>query len=184
MRRLTILAFLLLASTARLSYAQPAGERLIVPIPAAFKPAGQVPHDGAKIELFVPANETIENWSEQIATQVRFNMASRTDLTALLHVIEKKWIEACKESPPITILPGKTNGYATGSMLMQCPRLPSTGKPEASLVHAIKGTDNLYLIQKNTRTPLDRERVKEMVRYMGTVTVCDSRAPDHPCPAR
>lgn len=184
MRHLPILALLLLASTPHLSQAQPAGERLIAPIPSTFKLVGQVPHDGAKIEVFVPANETIENWSEQITTQVRFNMASRTDLTALLHVIEQKWIEACKESPPITILPGKTNGYATASMLMQCPRLPSTGKPEASLVHAIKGTDNLYLIQKNTRIPLDRDRVKEMVRYMGTVTVCDSRTSEHPCPAR
>ncbi len=106
MRHLPILALLLLASTPHLSQAQPAGERLIAPIPSTLKLAGQVPHDGAKIEMFVPANETIENWSEQIATQVRFNMASRTDLTALLHVIEQKWIEACKESPPITILPG------------------------------------------------------------------------------
>ena len=183
-RRVTVLAILLLASAALPSHAQPAGERLIVPIPPTFKLAGQIPHDGATIEVFVPANETMENWSEQIATQVRFNMAARTDLVALLHVVEQIWMDDCKESPPITILPVKTNGYATATMLMQCPRLASTGKPEGSLFHAIKGTDNLYLVQKNTRTVLDRDKIKEMVRYMGTVTVCDSRTPEHPCLAK
>jgi hypothetical protein len=164
------------------SQAQPATEQLIAPIPPTFKLAGRVPHDGAKVQVFLPANETIENWSEEIVVIVYPNKGSLSDPMAILRSIEKTWIEACKESKPISILPGKSNGYATATMLVQCPLLAVTGKPEAGLVHAIKGNDNLYIIQKNARYLPTHDQVKEMVRYMGTVRVCDSRAPDHPCP--
>ena len=28
------------------------------------------------------------------------------------------------------------------------------------------------------------DRIKQMIRYMGSVKVCDDRAPEHPCPTR
>jgi hypothetical protein len=180
MARLLLLAAVFCGLAAPL-HAQPAAERLIAPIPPTFKLAGEPAHNGAKIQVFLPANETIDNWSEQIATTIYVNKG-QADPAAVLRSIEKTWIAACKDSDPITILPGKTNGYMTATMLMQCPKFANTGKPEAGFVHAIAGNDHFYLVQKSAHTVFDRDRIKEMIRYMGTVTVCDGRTPDHPCP--
>ena len=88
--RLLVLAAAL-CGLAEPSLAQAANEQLIALIPPDFKFAGQLPRDDVKMQVFVPANETIQNWSEQIVTQVRPNPQS-VDAVEVLHSIEKLWI--------------------------------------------------------------------------------------------
>ena len=169
-----------LAAPSRAQPAQSTGEQLIAPIPPEFKFAGRLPRDGAQIRVYFPVNQTEEDWTEQLVTMIYLNQRSG-DPVSVLHAMEKAWKEACKDSDPIKILPGKTNGYTTATTLLKCPLMPATGKPETGLVHVIKGNDNTYLVQRNARHLFKPDEVKQLIRYMGTVAVCDSRTPDHPC---
>lgn len=164
--------------------AQPATEHLLAPIPPTFELAAQPQHDGMTIKVYLPAGETTQNWTEQIVVQVILNKGGVGDPVGLLRTIEKGWIETCKQSTPEKILPGTTNGYPTATMLLACPRSAVTGKAETGLLHAIQGGDNFYLVQKNARYVPSQDQLREMMRYMATVSLCDDRSADHPCPNR
>ena len=47
-------------------------------------------------------------------------------------------------------------------MLLRCPLLPSTGKPEMTMFRAIKGKDALYLVQRATRAADSPEQVERL----------------------
>lgn len=96
--------------------------------------------------------------------------------------IDAAWRKTCQEAEPATILPDKSNGYVTATLLLKCPLLSTTGRPEMGLTHLIAGADNFYMIQRNTRHLSNPDQTKQMIRYMATTKVCDDRAPDHPCP--
>jgi hypothetical protein len=88
----------------------------------------------------------------------------------------------CKDNAgPARILPGKSNGYATATMMTRCAQGPDTGKPETMLFHAIKGTDNLYLVIRSAHYEATADQVKQWIRFVGSVRICDDRTPDHPC---
>jgi hypothetical protein len=183
LRRLALLA-MALCCLAGPSWAQRVGEQLLAPIPPTFKLAAQPQYTGVTIKVYLPANETTQDWTEQITVQVFRDKGGGGDPMDALRTIEKTWLASCKESKPIHILAGKTNGYATASMLLLCPLIAAIGKPEAGMLHVIRGNDHFYLVQKNARYIPSHEQVTEMVRYMATVSLCDDRGADHPCPAR
>jgi hypothetical protein len=162
--------------------AQAADEHLVAPIPPEFTFAGQPAHPRAKIMVYLPAGQAIETWTEQLIVTTYANQRG-ADPAGAARAIDATWRKACKEAEPATILAGKSNGYATATLLLKCAQLSGTDKPEASLTHLIAGTDNFYMIQRNTRHLPAADEIKQMIRYMGTVKACDDRAPDHPCPA-
>lgn len=165
------------------SRAQSTVEHLVAPIPPEFKYAGQPAHPRAKILIYLPAGQTIEAWTEQLTVTTYANQRNG-DPVAAARSIDNQWRGTCKEAEPATILPGRSNGYATATLLLKCPLLSDTGKSEASLTHLIQGSDNFYMLQRNTRYQPSADRIKQMIRYMGSVKVCDDRAPEHPCPTR
>jgi hypothetical protein len=162
--------------------AQSTAEHLIAPIPPEFKYAGQPAHPRAKIQIYLPAGQTIEKWTEQL-TVMTYADQHNADPAAVARSIDAAWRKTCAAAEPAKILPGKSNGYATATLLLTCPRLPTTDKPETGLTHLIAGADNFYMIQRNTRHLSSPDETKQMIRYMATVKVCDGRTPDHPCPA-
>lgn len=165
------------------SPAQPQAEHLIAPMPEGFKVLGKDTRaDGAVTEIWQPIGQTDKNWTEQIAIRTLPNKAAGSDPVALLQAIDKQMPTGCKDSAaPARILPGKTNGYATATMLTRCAQGPDTGKPESMLFHAIKGTDNLYLVIRAAHFEATGDQVKQWIRYVGSVRLCDDRNDDHPC---
>lgn len=162
--------------------AQSAAEHLLAPIPPEFAYAGQPPHPRAKIQVYLPTGQTIEGWKDQLAVTTYPNQRG-ADPMAAAQSIDAVWRKNCPSAEPATILPGRSNGYATATFLLKCPQLPATGKPETGLTHLIAGGDNFYMIQRNTRYLPTADQIKQEIRYMGSVKVCDDRSPDHPCPA-
>ena len=170
-----------LSSLAGSAPAQAPGESLIAPIPAGFEYAGQMVVKGSTLKIYRPPGQTNKNWSDQIVLQTTPTKVGGEPV-GLLHAMEKPYADACKEHAPITILPGKTNGYATATTLFKCPAVADTGKPETALMHAIGGVDALYLVQQTVRYVPAPEQLKQMIAYLGTMSLCDSRTAEHPCP--
>ncbi len=100
----------------------------------------------------------------------------------LLRALDAVTAKDCKDHAPITILPGRVNGYATATTYYKCPLDAASGKPESSVIHVIGGTDKNYMILQVARALLTHDQIKQMIAYLGTVKLCDTRSPEHPCP--
>jgi hypothetical protein len=87
--------------------------------------------------------------------------------------------------PALTnVLNGSANGYDVSLLAIQCPRNPTTGKPENQYIRAIKGEDSFYSVQYAYDHALTADEKVSLGKYLESVIVCDTRKPEHPCPAK
>lgn len=164
------------------SHAQLKGENLIVTPPAGFKVGYKGTNNGMNMMEWVPAGETVQNWSEMITVQI-FNKRADLDPAQFLGRLQQQWLTACQGSKPASILTGKANGYTASMMMLHCPLLAATGKPETTMFRAIKGNDSFYVVQRAVRAVASPGQVEKMKQYLGEVSVCEAGLPQHPCPA-
>ena len=171
------LGFMVLSHAAA---AQLKDENLLVSMPQGFKVATSQSRGGVVFQEWIPAAEAFPNWSEMVTTQI---LIGRGDIDGGRYLAEIRagWLRACPETKPNDIGAGKVNGYPMWSMLLQCPRLGATGKPETTLFRSIRGRDSFYSVQRSSRSMPDRAQLGLMQAYVDGVTVCDTRTADHPC---
>ena len=165
------------------AYAQLKDENLLTPMPAGFKVATNAVQNRVVFQEWIPANETVNDWSEMVTTQILLGRGN-VDGSLYLTTLMQGWLKACPETKPGAILRGSVNGYALWRLTLQCPKLASTGKPETTLFRAIRGKDSFYLVQRSMRAVPDKAKFAAMGEYLETVVVCDTRSADHPCPAQ
>jgi hypothetical protein len=167
------------------AFGQPAldAENLLVSPPKDFK-VGFVQNSGNySMTEFVPAEETVEDWTRMLTVQVYRHL--QIDAAAFLQSVGKRFADACPGTTVIGkgIQTGQVNGYVVSMLFLQCPKNPSTGKPETTVFRAIKGQDVLYSVQRAWRGVPPEQELDEVLHALAQVTVCDTRAPEHPCPA-
>lgn len=156
-------------------------ENLLVGMPQGFKVGFKDSRNGMNMQEFVPAAETVQNWTEMVTVQV---FLSRKDLQPgpFLAAMQKQWSDGCKGSTSTAVATGKVKGYNSASVLLSCPLLASTGKPETAMIKAIKGNDSFYVVQRAVRSAPTPERLETMKKYVEEVSVCNSRLASAPCP--
>jgi hypothetical protein len=162
------------------SYAQLKNENLLVGMPQGFKVGFNESRNGMNMQEWVPANETVQNWTEMVTVQIFLNRKD-LDPVQFLATMEKQWAGACRGStatPPAT---GKTNGYTSATMLLRCPVLASSGKPETTMMKAIKGNDSFYVVQRAVRGVPTQAQLEWTKQYLDGVSVCDTRLAARPC---
>ena len=118
---------------------------------------------------------------EMVTVQI---FSRRADLNPVpfLKTLQGQWLAACPGSTPASVMSDKVNGYEAATMLLRCPRLAATSRPETTMFRAIKGKGSLYLVQRAIRSAGTPDEVERMKRYLGEVSVCEAGSPDHPCP--
>jgi hypothetical protein len=163
------------------SWAQLKDETLVATIPTGFKIGSQTSHDRTTTLQWVKESESAQNWTEMVTVQVD---RGKTPLSPhqLLDGTSKKWQSACKGAVANEILDGQVNGYPVSMLLVRCPLIAATGKPETTMFRVIKGNDALYSIQKTFRFEPSKEQLGHIMKYLSSVNVCDVRGTDHPCP--
>ncbi|MBN9514849.1 MAG: hypothetical protein J0H97_15695 [Alphaproteobacteria bacterium] len=172
------LALLLCFGTA--ATAQLKNENLLVGLPQGFKVGFSEQRNGMNMQEWVPSNETVQNWTEMVTVQVFLN---RTDLDPVkfLTTLQQQWAGACKGSNATSVATSRVNGYLSASMLLRCPLLTSTGKPETTMVKTIKGNDSFYVVQRAVRAIPTSAQLEQTKKYLDGVSLCDTRLPAHPC---
>jgi len=172
------LALLLCFGTA--ASAQLKNENLLVGLPHGFKVGFSEQRNGMNMQEWVPSNETVQNWTEMVTVQVFLN---RTDLEPVkfLTTLQQQWAGACKGSNATPAATSRVNGYLSASMLLRCPLLTSTGKPETTMVKTIKGNDSFYVVQRAVRALPTSAQLEQTKKYLDGVSLCDTRLPAHPC---
>ena len=145
---------LALVASAAFGQGRAAGENLIEHVPPDFKLGMRSSSGASQMTEFVPQGETVNGWSELITTQI-FLARRHRDSAAFLSQVGKNWLQSCPGSRPEPIRTG---------------------------FRAISGQDSFYLVQYAFRSTLDQGKLSKALSFLSTVTVCDTRSPDHPCP--
>lgn len=179
--RATIAAGFVLALVAGPAAAQLVNENLLVGMPAGYKVGFNDKNERRIMTEMVPAGETVEAWTEMLTVQIFFRLKVtpaqfRTRMTEL-------WAKSCPNAQTKSLGEAAENGYPSGLWLSACPRNPATGKPENTWFKAVQGQDSFYIVQKAFKFEPSREQTDTWMEFLRQVSVCDSRAPSHPCPA-
>lgn len=157
-------------------------ENLLLVPPAGFEVGHhQDSRDGVTLIEWVPAGETVQNWSEMVTVLV-FRKRPDLDPEGFLRLLQDKWLADCRGGARSPVTRSNLNGYVSATMLTRCPLFPSTGKPETTIYRAIKGKDAFYMVQRALRAAGSPAEVERLRAYMADVSACDTRSREHPCP--
>jgi hypothetical protein len=156
-------------------------ENLLIAQPSGFKVGNQASSGNSEISEWVPAGETVEDWTQMLTVQVFHH--STVDPATFLRGIGKRWADACPGSSAKGVFTGQVNHYVVSMLVLRCPKNPTSGKPETTAFRAIKGKDALYSVQRAFRSEPSDKDLDAVMHYLGNVSVCDTRTADHPCPS-
>jgi hypothetical protein len=142
--RATVFGAALCAPPAR---ADLVNENLLVAAPAGYEVGLRKKKKESSITEWVPADETVDNWTEMVTVQVFYDL--KVPPEALMRDLEKRWRGACPGAGEAqTIADGVEHGYPARVWLLDCPRNPDSGKREITWFKAIEGNDSFYVVQK------------------------------------
>ena len=156
-------------------------ENILIVAPPGYKVGFRDKKPETQMTEFVPANQTVENWTEMVTVQVFFGLKATPE--EFMRELEKRWRAACpgaEDGAPVAS--GPENGYPTLVWILNCPQNPGTGKPEITWFKAVQGNDSFYLVQKAFKFTPTKEQVIRWVGYLKKVGVCDLRIADRACP--
>ena len=179
--RLIYSLLLLLLAAPTLSFAQLKDEILLQNLPKGYRIDFQNRRDNVGMSVMLPQAETANNWTEVVITKIFFGLKA-AELMGYQEFSAKKLAATCKNSEVKTLSNGEENGYPFSVWQQICPLNSLTGKFEKGLFKAIKGNDSFYVVEKTFRFDPPEEKVSQWMEHLKTIIVCDTRAPDHPCP--
>jgi len=177
---LIVIVFLVSAAPSCFS-AQFRDENLLQSIPPGYKIDHQIKKGNMILMEMVPEGESVKKWTEMITTNIYLGLKTVT-LESYRAEMEQMWGAVCKGSQFGQITKGKENGYPFSLWYQICPMNLSTGKPEYTWFKAIKGNDSFYVVQKAFKFKPPEQQQNKMIQYFRSVTVCDARRKDRPCP--
>ena len=164
------------------AHAQLVNENLLVTVPPGYKIDHQARNERQLINEMVPQGESVKDWTEMVTVQIFFNR-KRLAPQAMRDSIAQGWMKACPNGILQPVVDTTESGYPTLIWQLSCPNNPQTGKPEWTWFKAVSGNDSFYMVQKAFRFDPSKEQIATWMRYLKTVTVCDSRLADRACPA-
>ena len=157
-------------------------ENLLVSIPQGFELGDQGQSGpGSDIAEYIPKGETVNDWSRMVTVQVFHNLKA-FDPDRFAEVIRTRGPASCPGEDGVLVKRGREHGYAFSIWLFTCPLNPQTGKPETFYNKLISGADALYSVQYSFRSALNRDAAPSTVSFLDSVSVCDTRLADRPCP--
>jgi hypothetical protein len=175
----------------------PEGEFLFASPPEGWVLGYRAKRGDATIFEYVPAGETVQNWTEMVTVQVWQGARPSWDPEKFVVHIAGTFQRACqtfRASPPSV---RRIGGYDNASVAVECrdpdrsqaPAQVVLKKIEFLVVRAIRGKDGFYVVQRawhsDTEPPdspmASERRTKEWGAYMMRVEVCDTRDPALVC---
>ena len=158
------------------------GENLLAALPDGYKVGFQQKKGSAQITEMVPANETVQGWTEMVTVQV-FNGMTGVTPDQFRDRMVQMWSGACANAVAGPATQAVENGYQIAFWMMSCPLNKDTGKPETTWFKAIQGHDSFYVVQKAFKFDPSKDQIVQWTRYLKKVAVCDTRLKARACPS-
>ena len=181
-RRLLIVGLFAALALASSAEAALQDENILLPLPADFKLGNHAGDSKTVLSEFVPTNENVDHWSRMITERIGRGIAL-PDPEAPQTVMLKDWKGACPAGEGRQLSHSTENGYSVSYWSFDCPLNPQTKLGESMVRKIIAGKDAMYDVQFAYRKVATAELQQAAFDYLRTVTVCDTRTQDHPCPS-
>lgn len=165
----------------------PQGEILLVNPPPTWNPEVLQKNDKGMVTRLLPPGQTDKDWTEMITVQIQAGKGAmpRPYLDSVVNYSRAN----CEAAGTGAVNETTINGYPYAAMTVTCTKGKASGKGSIVLIHAIRGTDALYVVQRQWRGPaFDKNQAAPMPREIAeqwrtfSVGLCDTRDPKHPCP--
>ena len=168
----------------------PTDETLLLQTPPAWLQVTAQTSDAFRLAEYVPAGQSREEWLDKLFVESN-TLKPLPDPLGFLEAMGKELTTECEGSSDANIHSGIENGYETSVRLLICNKNLESARGEVTLIKAIRGTDNFYVISRarrsealqNEQSPLSSEEMGEWSLYMRSIKLCDPRSAEHPCPA-
>lgn len=180
LRRLLCLLVLLLPSPVLAQGFAP-GEHVLMPLPDGFVLGNRAEDDTGMLAEYLPEGEGIEAWSQLVTLRV-FRQLGGADPVAFHSRMAQALEAACPNSVNQEVTSGIEAGTPFHLVLGGCHNSPVTGGEEWFLSKVMAGQDALYLVQGAWRGPVTDEQLVFWSQFLSSVTICDTRRDDAPCP--
>jgi hypothetical protein len=157
-------------------------ENILLPLPPGFKLANRQETSEKMLAEFVPSDETVDHWSKMITERI-FRSRNLSDAETYQSTMLSEWKGACPGGDGRQLSNVKENGYGVSYWSFNCPLNPKTNLSESMIRKVVVGKDAMYEVQYAFRKPEAPELIQSALTFLQTVSVCDTRTPEHPCPA-
>lgn len=165
------------------------GELLLAAPPAGWQEQGAMQTPTLRMAEYAPPRVR-EDRLERLTFEAQSG-DPLPDPIEFVRGIGRDLAERCDRFEETNISSGYENGYPTSVRLMTCAKLEDASFGEVVMAKAIQGTERFYVITRRLRSPpaeddaqpLTAQEMAEWSAHLGAIRVCDTRAPDHPCPS-
>lgn len=158
------------------------GENLLQPLPNGFKIASEQAEGGASLTEMVPVDETVDQWTRMVTTQVYRGLSDASFLAKYKEQMKVRWAKACDVADTKPFSDSSQNGYKTHVWMQVCAFKDAQKKPEVTLFKFIQGHDASYVVQMAFHFQPSKTQLAESMTYLDRVTACDTRRKESPCP--
>jgi hypothetical protein len=170
------------------------GEQLLAEPPVNWQQVFRSDRPGTRLVEYVPDDSPAESpergWTEKLAFESFTGdpLPAPRDLIAQIAADQKA---TCEHFTSTETFAGEENGYPTVVQLLVCFVDKLTNKGQVSLLKAIRGDANFYVVTLAARTspmeldnelPLPKEIIAQWSAYLGAIRVCHTDMAAHPCP--
>ncbi len=156
------------------------GENFFAPLPDGFKMGAQNGQGRMAQMEFVPAAETVTDWTVMVTVTT---VKGQTPVTpeAFSQGMAGGFQRVCAHGEGHKTGEGAINGYGYTEWMLTCDLNPQTGKPEFLVMRTFQGADAFFNVQYAFRAVPTDDRVSQASAYLATLWACDTRLPDRPC---
>ncbi|MBV1906198.1 MAG: hypothetical protein KUG75_08970 [Pseudomonadales bacterium] len=173
-------------------YAEPSdnSEQLFANIPENWNLMHNNQKANIRLVEYAPPDSNETNWTEKLTLE-SFAQQPLPDPIQLLDSMAEQQLEACDNFVGRITFSGYENGYPASVRLFNCKNDKLTQMQKISLVKAIQGNENFYVISHIMRLgeqqiDISEERLSGVIArwsaHLGAISVCDTQTTEHPCP--
>jgi hypothetical protein len=167
---------------------QSTGERLLADAPSGWKEVFNSDNPGLRMVEFIPENESNASWQHKITFE-SLKGKPLPDPIEFLKGLSADQSGTCEGFESFSTFSGFENGYPTTVRLMVCKRSDIINQSQVTMLKAIQGKENFYVITRAQRGPpladdtaaLTDEEMAGWALYLKAISVCDDTT-EQACP--
>ena len=184
---LALFASLLLGSPSR---AEAPPEHVMARYPAQWVAQPIMRQDKLTVQQILPPGQTSKDYTDAVILE-RYEEDHQAPKEHVMSRAEASR-RSCDGVLSSTVDESPVNGYKAASIQFTCTKSHRNGKSGVMFVVAIAGRDALHVVSRvwlgpavpaNQLVPIPNTTLAEWAAFVRTITLCDSRDAQHPCPA-
>lgn len=166
------------------------GERLLVNPPPGWTASPLTTKGPVRASQLFPAGQSAKDYVEKIILMRDASPGAPAPKQFVNQLVQAAK-NGCDGTQIGNLDENPVNGYVAADIRLACTKGRQTGKSGLMLIAAIRGKDALYTVQRmwlgppvapNQAVPVPNQVLAEWSVFTRSITVCDPRSAEHPCP--